>query len=503
MLKKVVSLGCAAIAAVCLTATPASAAGGISYNVPLVEVLDITNEQYPSTYRIGVYDRTLPAYAQFTLEEAGTVRAYVNWDISETATSGNIWFARDAQGLNVVGDVKSIYSGSKDAYVYLEEGTYYCFLQWADACYSLGLALQFQSANSDEAYDVTSFERPNVLGSEPFSGFLTCNSPSDYYVFAVTERSLATFKYSFEEAISGQASTQGRLTIYDDNQAVIGSDTEGTAGQVKEYNVMLEPGTYYARLSGKYGRTSLDVDYTPYEVTLEAVSDDWVTDYVTVYVDTDVEVQDVIVYKGDVAERDLNNGVAWSDSKKRVTFDRSSMTFDADESGTYSVKVTDVYGNSAMNKISIGCVDKVGPTVSGVQDGEAYTQDLTITWRDSGIGTDYTTLNGKKVKSGVEVTDPGEYELLARDNLGNITEVHFCIDTKAPTISGVTNGKTYSGTQYVTLSDDISGIDRVVYNGNEMSYYNNGTLTLSGVGTHRVSVWDKAGNNRAISITIK
>ncbi|MGE5701646.1 MAG: Ig-like domain-containing protein [Clostridia bacterium] len=133
---------------------------------------------------------------------------------------------------------------------------------------------------------------------------------------------------------------------------------------------------------------------------------------------------------------------------KTITFNEGTATLDGSAftsgsavsaEGTHTLIVTDAAGNVTTVNFTI---DKTPPTVTGVTDGASYNSDRTIT-----LGDGTATLNGAAFASGSTVSAEGTYTLIATDEAGNTTTVHFTIvkskaATLTSTIGTVSNGGT-------------------------------------------------------------
>ena len=110
---------------------------------------------------------------------------------------------------------------------------------------------------------------------------------------------------------------------------------------------------------------------------------------------------------------------------------------------------------SVKKTVTITNIDKEAPVVSGVTNNQLTNHPVTITFNE---GT--ATLNGEAFESGTTVSNDGEYDLVVTDLAGNMTSVHFGVDSTSPEVSGVTNNQRTN--QPVTIT------------------FNEGTATLNG-----------------------
>lgn len=160
----------------------------------------------------------------------------------------------------------------------------------------------------------------------------------------------------------------------------------------------------------------------------------------------------------------------------------------------YNITAYDYAGN--VSKLSF-YIDSTKPTISGVANGKYYNQTRTIKFSDKG-GVKSATLNGKAVKSGTKVGRTGKYTLKVTDKAGNISKVTFVIDKVNPTITGVTNGKTYRSARTIKFSDQY-GVKTATLNGNTIR----SGKKVSRPGRYTVRVTDKSGNIRTVKFVIK
>jgi len=121
------------------------------------------------------------------------------------------------------------------------------------------------------------------------------------------------------------------------------------------------------------------------------------------------------------------------------------------EEATYHIFVTDLAGN----KVDIWtAIDRTYPTISGVENGEYYNQDVTATVFDKFLMTasvtkDNNTVtydredfdkNNKNENFNIELNlgDEGTYTIVGTDKVGNSKTVTFTIDKALPTVSSLT-----------------------------------------------------------------
>ncbi len=105
--------------------------------------------------------------------------------------------------------------------------------------------------------------------------------------------------------------------------------------------------------------------------------------------------------------------------------------------GKYTLEITDEHGNKRSETFTI---DRTSPVVTGVTHRQLTNKDLVIKFNE---GT--ATLNGKRIANQTKVSTSGAYTLRVTDAAGNITQLTFIIDKKAParpTLLTLTNKST-------------------------------------------------------------
>jgi hypothetical protein len=489
----------------CITLSSSSAKAYEYYtmNVPLKTVTDIDNIPYPSTTDLFYAGDGYRNYTGFTLDRPGEVKAYFRWGTSVKG-KGTVWFSRDPDGYDIISTPLELKSKNKSLTVFLDAGTYYMNSVWSEEAFEVGAALLYEPSQTEETVARSSFNSPNVLQLEKTTkGFLSETTPIDYYIFNIDKQANLTVTYSFD---SSKATKPGLCGLYDANQVQLiakeyGKSTKGA----QSFTYMLQPGNYFIQMSDMAGNTTVLVEPMYYIIDLvPEVTEEWVKGPLSVDIKTDINVKEIWVVNKDVSELDLKNSDIWSKgSRNELYVPVDGTTFEAKKNGVYSVRILDAYGNYTMQKIDIKNVDITAPKVTGVSDGKAYKTSKKITWKDkqSGTNTSKATLNGKKVKSGVKVTEAGKYTLKLYDKVGNIGTTVFYIDFTAPTVGGVRNGRTYTEYKTVTFNDSISGIKKITVNGDEVRA-DTKSRRYSSTGTYKIKLWDKAGNYRKVTFKI-
>lgn len=196
-----------------------------------------------------------------------------------------------------------------------------------------------------------------------------------------------------------------------------------------------------------------------------------------------------VITVGSYTTTPTNGNITVTAQTNEGTLNAASHTFTAN--GSFTFTATDAAGNTTNKTVTITNIDKTAPVVTGVTEGKASKDSLTIAIADDNTVT--ATLNGTPFTSGATVSAEGTYTLVATDAAGNVTTVHFTIDKTAPVISD-------------TPDNDIANIQAA-------PTFNEGTATLNGkayvsgtpiteAGVYTLIVTDAAGNTTQASFTL-
>ncbi len=472
-------------------------------DIPLQEFEEIDNVPYPSLTFIKLYSNRYRSYCDFTVDSLGQLKAYIKPGLGVTG-SGSVWISRDHLGQDIIGSIREANLNDTEFSWFLESGTYYINYVWTYGTTDVGVALLFEDAATEESLKTSSLPNSNPIELEDTTkGFLSNLTPNDFYSFVVKEKANVTVEYSFDAA-NNESNATGMCTLYDSKKIHLLDGTyESTDRGQKTIVHLLEPGQYFVRLNGMYGETALTI--TPMYYDIQLVPEEikgWTDEPYKVEIVTEIDYSEVLVVKKDVDERVISDKDIWSD-KNELKVKVDGLTFEVDDSGVYSIRITDQFGNMAMEKIEIKNIDVTKPEIKGVKNNKAYKKAVTIKFTDeqSGIDSSKTTLNGKSVKSGTTVKAEGEYVLKIYDKMGNLKKRTFYIDHTAPT-SGITNKKTYTSTVTLRFDDELSGIKKITVN-NEAIDVNTRTRRYFLDGEYVIKMWDNAGNYKKEVFYIK
>ncbi|MGN1421411.1 MAG: chitobiase/beta-hexosaminidase C-terminal domain-containing protein [Eubacterium sp.] len=175
---------------------------------------------------------------------------------------------------------------------------------------------------------------------------------------------------------------------------------------------------------------------------------------------------------------------------------------------TGEIKVDTNSWKTFFNGITFGLFfkDTQNVTITATDNsGDAVTieyllsdKELTVTQLDAATFTAYT--------DEFSINPDNEYVIYARltDTSGNAAYINsdgIVLDSIAPVISGVENGKTYCEAPTVTVTDKY--LDSVTLNGNAITLNASNQFTLTTNGEQKIVATDKAGNKAEIIVTVK
>lgn len=157
-------------------------------------------------------------------------------------------------------------------------------------------------------------------------------------------------------------------------------------------------------------------------------------------------------------------------------------------SAKHTIEVADKSGNKTVLSFTL---DSIGPSSDIVRN--AYYKSIcpkftSISGLVSAVAKDrdgnvYELVSGKTT-----LKKSGRYTVTLTDVLGQTASYSFVIDSNAPVISGVKDGKWYRDSVKLTVEDD--NLDKATVNGVEISR----SYTAKNEGTYTVIAVDKAGN---------
>lgn len=259
------------------------------------------------------------------------------------------------------------------------------------------------------------------------------------------------------------------------------------------------------------------IDTTNPEIlSVERESSDWAyaADYRIAASDAPSGVSSVIV---------LLNG----EDEVEVTRDGDNYLFTAEQNGEYQITVTDQAGNTAATTVTEEYLDRTAPAISQITRIEdswstSATYTFQVTDPASGIASVKVLMGEKEIALTVEdatyrfdITENGEYTVVAVDNAGSQTSISITedmIDLTAPVISNIAPQSEWDAeknTITITASDDVelASVSVADADGNDLEVTSTGADTFQTVvtsnGEYSATAIDRLGNSVTVSFTVE
>ncbi|MBQ4569199.1 MAG: starch-binding protein [Ruminococcus sp.] len=252
-------------------------------------------------------------------------------------------------------------------------------------------------------------------------------------------------------------------------------------------------------------------------VTVEN-SDDWTKEKtVKVYAEDEISAIASVVYK-----------TATEDEGEKAKFANGAYTFNATESGTYYIVVTDVFDNARETKIDVEKIDTTNPIIGEfAKDPSDWTnKDVKVSFAASDevsyvaavevfdeTGASIASYDQAQAEYSFVAEDNGVYNVKVTDAAGNIENAKVTIDNidrTTPTIDEFAMDPGDWTNKDVTVSfaasDDESGVENVEVEKNGKAYFvataDEFSFVADDNGVYNVKVTDAVGNFENATVTI-
>ncbi len=217
--------------------------------------------------------------------------------------------------------------------------------------------------------------------------------------------------------------------------------------------------------------------------------------------DAESHIQTLIVQKS------TDGGSTWvtlDTDDYGTAIELDTLTYKFRTSGIYKVTITDEFRTGIDSIIGEKNYTQPAPTgeLEGVDNGGHTNGIVKFSWDDDAKVT--VTKDGEEIeyRSGVRLTEDGDYTIVFENHDGHKTTYTFTIDTEAPEIS-VDGAKAEGATNTnVSVTFEGEGVTATLEkNDTEVSDYASGTV-VSEDGKYTVIVTDEAGNETKTSFVI-
>lgn len=158
---------------------------------------------------------------------------------------------------------------------------------------------------------------------------------------------------------------------------------------------------------------------------------DWAETFTNIYIDKYIEANPVTVTYSDMSEWTNKDVIATLNigSDAKVTNNEGNNTYTFKENGSFSFEY-ERRGRTFSQEVKVENIDKILPEISNIENGKIYFESVIPNVNDEHLGKVQVTLNGQAIEGyslGNELTEEGQYELVATDKAGNVTKVVFYI----------------------------------------------------------------------------
>lgn len=157
---------------------------------------------------------------------------------------------------------------------------------------------------------------------------------------------------------------------------------------------------------------------------------DWANDFINLYIKKYIE-QNPVTIKYSTTELTNQNVTATIETTAeiQITNNSNSKEHTFEQNGSFTFEYT-IKGRALKITATVQNIDKVAPSISGVQKAKLYTKPVTPKIADENLQEIKLTLNSQIVsnyKNGDTLEEEGFYELTATDKAGNTTSTYFQI----------------------------------------------------------------------------
>jgi hypothetical protein len=419
-----------------IPALKARAAISSSETMPIIYTSSIDNMQYPSTSQFTTFSGTTDStgVGRIVVTEPTIIKSYLHWDTSKVSDP-IIWISQDAKGIDIIGTQATLSSSTKYLETLLDPGTYY-------------FNYTLKSADSKNSYIYTTIG-VCIIGQ-------VANSTEDYYSSSKTNPN----SIKFGQVETGFLSYTAPIDYYSftlKEKSIISIDFNFQ--DLKDINL------YNASCILK---NSMDANIIEQRYNANGAQYNTITKILD-------PGKYYVVMKGATTITTLN-------VKKTPYIVTSKLSTRSYTKGNVKVSLNIPFEYSEI-LVTEGNVPK-----SKITD---Y-----YTWMTYGSTTTFS-LNDNTYK----ITKNGTYTFRIFDYLNNYylyTVKVTNIDKTAPTVSGVSNGKTYTSTRTIRFIDSLSGVKTAKLNGKVI----NSGKKVSAKGSYTLVVTDNVGNVKTVKFKI-
>ena len=157
---------------------------------------------------------------------------------------------------------------------------------------------------------------------------------------------------------------------------------------------------------------------------------DWANEFASIYIDEYIEVNPVTVSYSNTDEWTNQDVTATLNigNDATVTNNGGSNTYTFKANGSFTFEY-ERRGQAFKLEAKVSNIDKTYPTITGVKDGQTYTNSVKPVIEDTNLSIVSISYNGENMEyyDGITLEDEGMYSIVATDRAGNTTTVEFNI----------------------------------------------------------------------------
>lgn len=157
---------------------------------------------------------------------------------------------------------------------------------------------------------------------------------------------------------------------------------------------------------------------------------DWANEFASIYIDEYIEANPVTVSYSNSTEWTNEDVVATLNigNDATVTNNGGSNTYTFRSNGSFTFEY-ERRGQAFTLEAKVSNIDKTYPTITGVKDGQTYTNSVKPVIEDTNLSFVSISYNGEDIEyyEGITLEDEGIYSIVATDRAGNTTTVEFNI----------------------------------------------------------------------------
>jgi len=317
-------------------------------HVTYVDYID--NYQYPETDKFTTVSGII-GVKSFTLTKPTIIKVCMTWDTT-AFRSATIWLSQDESGYDIIEAEKTLSKTTSYLFHLLDPGTYYINYKMTGTSNSAksktGICLLGQKVSTNEGTNyASSYENPITLTqNKTYKGFLSVTAPVDYYKLTLDEKSMVTFTYDFAQ-LNGNSNSNATIRIFNKNNVLLKKQGYASDGADRnKLQMLLDKGTYYISMTGAETTTILKASTEPR--TISAKKTIVKNKKVKISLSFAFNPAEIKVIKGYVYDEFINDSITWS---KATTLNGKSYT--VSETGYYTFRVKDVYGNYFLKRVNV------------------------------------------------------------------------------------------------------------------------------------------------------